>query len=122
MDLLWRENKKPMDKKPIVKIEIFIPGEFLGKLSEALYQAGAGRIGQYDHCLSYSEVMGQWRPLEEAKPFSGTIGEVTNGRELKVEVNCAWEIVTLVMEAVRKVHPYEEPVINVIPLINHLFK
>lgn len=103
------------------KLEIFIPDEFLPQLQEALARAGAGRIGNYDHCLSAMPVSGFWRPLEGANPYQGTIGRIETGHELKVEVNCARELVREVIRAVREVHPYEEPVINIIPLANPMF-
>ena len=110
-----------MEPVPTVKIEIFIPDDFLDVLEEALYQAGAGQIGNYDHCKCISRVEGTWRPLDEARPFMGEVGQISRAIELKVEVNCAWEKVPAVLEAIRIVHPYEEPVINVVPLLNHLF-
>ena len=98
------------------KLEIFIPESHLAVLQEALREADAGHIGQYDCCLSYSPVTGCWRPLEGTAPYLGTIGEACTAPELKVEVTCPTERVDAVVEAVKRVHPYEEPVINVIPL------
>jgi hypothetical protein len=110
-----------MEHVPVVKIEIFIPDAYLEILGEALYQAGAGEIGNYDHCKSITHVEGTWRPLEQANPFVGKVGQVAHANEVKVEVNCARERVPAVLEAIRKVHPYEEPLINILPLLNHLF-
>jgi hypothetical protein len=110
-----------MDDFGDVKLEIFIPAEYVDALRDALGQAGAGRIGDYDHCCSVIEVRGYWRPLEGANPFQGEIGRIEEGRECKVEVNCRREMVREVIAAIRRVHPYEEPLINVIPLANHLF-
>lgn len=101
-----------------VKIEIFIPEEHVDVLREALASSGAGVIGNYDHCSSVTQVRGYWRPLAGAKPFDGIIGEVSEGHECKVEVNCPREIVRQVVKAIRKVHPYEEPLINIIPLMD----
>ncbi len=104
-----------------VKLEIFIPAEFISALGEALAEAGAGVIGNYDHCKSYSMVRGTWRPLPGARPFEGEVGRLYEAEEARVEVNCPRQIVPQVLAAVRRVHPYEEPVINIIPLANHLF-
>ncbi|HWQ46331.1 MAG TPA: hypothetical protein VN376_05655 [Longilinea sp.] len=101
----------------MVKIEIFIPEANLAELAEALHQAGAGRIGRYDHCLSIMPVKGTWRPLEGAEPYLGKVGELCTGEELKVEVNCPQENVKAALQAVRRVHPYDEPVINVLQLL-----
>ncbi len=104
------------------KIEIFIPETHLDGLREALHQAGAGVIGNYDHCLSFSSVRGSWRPLYGSTPYLGEAGKIFEGSELKVEVNCKREMIPEVLKAIRAVHPYEEPVINIIPLANHLFE
>lgn len=110
-----------MDTFTDVKLEIFIPLAFVAPLLEALAGAGVGVIGKYDHCASIMPVTGQWRPLPGADPYDGAIGELQTADELKVEVNCKRERVSAALAAIRRVHPYEEPVINLIPLANHLF-
>ena len=99
------------------KIEIFIPETHLEILQTTLRNCGAGHIGKYDSCMSYSHVIGTWRPLEGTRPYSGVIGEVSTEDEIKAEVTCSVEELDGVIEAVKKIHPYEEPVINVIPLL-----
>ena len=100
------------------KLEIFIPKTHLKKLQKALQKADAGHLGNYDSCLSYSEVIGTWRPLKGAQPYLGKINEISQETELKVEV-CLWiKNLDKTLKAIKKVHPYEEPVINVIPLLN----
>lgn len=101
---------------PCCKLEIFIPETHLELLRQALLAADAGHIGKYDGCLSYSRVTGCWRPLAGASPYIGAEGEFCTEPELKVEVTCRTERVEETLEAIRAVHPYEEPVINVIPL------
>ena len=98
------------------KLEIFIPESHLAPLQEALGQVDAGHIGNYDHCLSYSPVTGCWRPLPGTHPYLGSQGAVCRQPELKVEVTCLTAEVARTLAAIRAVHPYEEPVINVIPL------
>jgi hypothetical protein len=110
-----------MNDIPVFKLEIFIPASHLDALREALGQVGAGRIGNYDHCCSVMEVRGYWRPLKGAQPYQGEIGQIETGSECKVEVNCARELVPAAIKAIRVVHPYEEAVINILPLANHLF-
>ena len=99
------------------KIEIFIPESHLALLQETLRNCGAGHIGKYDSCMSYSRVMGTWRPLEGTQPYSGEIGKVSTEEEIKAEVTCRVSEIDGVIEAVKAIHPYEEPVINVIPLL-----
>lgn len=104
-----------------VKIEIFIPAQFVDALREVIATAGAGRVGNYDHCSTVMDVRGYWRPLQNAQPFAGEVGKVEEGTECKVEVNCPFERVNDVIDAVKMIHPYEQPVINLVPLINDLF-
>jgi len=104
-----------------IKLEIFIPGDHIEPLRHALHAAGVGRIGLYDHCISITQVTGYWRPLPGSDPHLGEIDEVSMGAECKVEVDCPFERVEAALKAIKAVHPYDEPLINVIPLLNHLF-
>ena len=99
------------------KLEIFIPKDYLSGLQDLLQKLDAGHIGKYDSCLSYYEVTGTWRPLENSNPFKGTQNEISKEPELKVEVTCKIENLNEIIEAIKKFHPYEEPVINTIPLL-----
>ena len=98
------------------KLEIFLPESHLSAVQRALAEVDAGHIGRYDCCLSYSPVTSCWRPLEGTSPYLGRAGELSTEPELKVEVTCRTERLEETLRAVRAVHPYEEPVINVIPL------
>jgi len=99
------------------KLEIFIPESHLGALREALRSVRAGTAGHYDSVLSYSPVKGCWRPLPGACPYNGEIGVMCEADEYKVETCCAAEALKQTVDSIKAVHPYEEPVINVIPLI-----
>ena len=101
-----------------LKLEIFIPASYLPGLRSALQSVHAGVLGNYDSCLAYSNVTGSWRPLPGSHPYLGTEGEVTEETEIKVEVNILAENLEKTLDAVHKVHPYEEPLVNVIPLLN----
>ena len=105
-----------------VKLEIFVPQEYALKLRDELAKIGVGRIGDYDHCVAMYPVRGFFRPLPGASPFDGEIGEIKEAEEYKVEVNCSRDLVNEAMKVIRSVHPYEEPLVNVIPLANHLFE
>ena len=103
------------------KLEIFIPATHLAVLQDTLAEVDAGHIGRYDRCLSYSPVTSCWRPLEGTNPYLGAVGQVSTEPELKVEVTCLLARVDATVEAVKRVHPYEGPVINVIPLYRTSF-
>ena len=104
-----------------VKLEIFIPESHITQVRDALVEIGVGVIGKYDYCFAISQVQGSFRPLEGANPFDGKVGEITFSVESKLEVNCRRELVEEALAAVRRSHPYEEPLINIFPLANHLF-
>jgi hypothetical protein len=105
-----------------VKLEIFAPAQAVDSIRQALHEAGAGRIGNYDHCVAISTVQGYWRPLDGADPFDGQVGAISEGTECRIEMNCKAELVQAAIQAVRLVHPYEEPLINVVPLLNHFYE
>lgn len=104
-----------------VKLEIFIPQGYVDQVREELAKIGVGVIGNYDHCLAITQVTGYFRPLEGADPFTGTVGEVSMVTEYKLEVNCRCGLIKEALKAIKESHPYEEPLINIIPLVNHLF-
>ena len=103
------------------KLEIFLPASHLSQLQAALRSVDAGHIGAYDSCLSYSEVTSCWRPLAGTSPYLGQEGKLSVEPELKAEVTCRTEQVDQTVAAIKAVHPYEEPVINVVPLYRTSF-
>ena len=103
------------------KLEIYIPETHLPVLQEALRTVDAGHIGCYDCCLSYARVTSCWRPLEGSRPYSGEENRLSTQAELKVKVTCRRESLDATLLAIKNVHPYEVPVINVIPLYRTSF-
>lgn len=81
-------------------------------------EAGAGHIGNYDYCSFSSRGVGRFRGFEGTKPFIGEPGKVEEVEEERIEVICPVEKLDSVLAAVKKVHPYEEPAIDVYPLLN----
>lgn len=101
----------------LYKLEIFVPESHFEPVRRALWAADAGHIGAYDRCLSWSRVDSCWRPLAGSAPFDGTPGELTQAPELKIEVCCRKSRLRETLDGVKAAHPYEEPVINVLPLL-----
>lgn len=101
------------------KIETYVSQDGVDAVLAALAQAGAGHLegSLYDSCSSATEVTGHWRPLEGAEPHIGSIGELSSEPEIKIEATIAVEDIEQTVAAVRAAHPYEEPVIYVIPLL-----
>ena len=104
-----------------VKLEIFVPQDHALKIRDELAKIGVGVIGNYDHCVALTAVRGFFRPMEGANPFEGEVGAISEVAEYKVEVNCKRKLVNEAIKVIKSIHPYEEPLINIIPLANHLF-
>ncbi|PEA54731.1 cytochrome C biogenesis protein [Bacillus pseudomycoides] len=104
-------------KFTFAKVEVLLPEEYIETLRNKLNEIGILTVGKYDHVISYSFVQGSWRPLEEAKPFHGTTGEICFGTECKMEFRCLYEKIEEVLRIIKSIHPYEEPVIHVLPLL-----
>lgn len=104
-----------------VKIEVYIPGAYLERLRNELTQIGACKVGNYDQVASFSIIQGSWRPLEGSSPFDGEIGKINYGIEYKMELRCSMDLVKEAIRVIKEVHPYEEPLINLIPLVNGMF-
>ena len=111
-----------MENFTTVKLEIFVPQDHALNLRDELTKIGVGVIGNYDHCVALTLVRGFFRPMEGANPFEGEVGNISEVGEYKVEVNCKRELVNEALKVIKRIHPYEEPLINVIPLANHLFE
>ena len=89
----------------------FVPPDYTEKLLEALFAAGAGRLGAYDRCAFVSRGEGRFRPVSGADPFLGETGKDERVIEDRIECMVAEEAVDSVMKALREPHPYEEPAV-----------
>jgi len=101
---------------PLDKLVTFVPHENAEEVRTAVTQAGAGRIGDYDSCTFTSEGEGRFRPLDGATPTIGRVGEVELVAEARVEAVFPRGRRRQVLDALRAVHPYEEPAFDVIEL------
>lgn len=91
------------------KMCYFVPETHVGATKQALFDAGAGRIGDYDSCAWQCLGRGQFRPLEGSDPFLGKAGEVETVDEYKVELVCEDDLIRDALAALKRAHPYEEP-------------
>lgn len=106
----------------LFKVETFIPEEYVNELRFELNKVGALTVDEkYDNCMSTSRVKGAWRPLEGTNPYLGEVGEICEAEEIKVEFTCKKEVIRKAIEVIKEVHPYEVPVINVIPVMTNYF-
>jgi len=101
-----------------VKIMVTIPLENVEEVREAVCNAGAGIIGNYSYCTSSIKSIGTFRPNENANPYVGKCNNLEFIEEETLEFVCKVENVKKVITELRRVHPYEEPAIDIIPLID----
>jgi hypothetical protein len=90
--------------------------DILEKILDAASEAGAGNVGAYGRVAAVLDGYGTWRSEEGAHPYNGVIGEVTVAKSVRVEMQCPEDKVADVIKAVRALHPYEEPVIELVKL------
>ena len=101
-----------------VKIFVTIPLENVEEAWKAVCEAGAGVIGNYDYCTSSVKSIGTFKPNNNANPYIGENNKLEFVEEEKLEFVCSVMKVKEVVSALRKVHPYEEPAIDIFPLID----
>jgi hypothetical protein len=108
-----RESKvRPVNRKLVV----FVPREALDSVREALFEAGAGRIGDYERCSWYTEGTGTFFGREGTEPSVGQAGREQRVAELRLETVFPEERQTEIVDALRRAHPYEEPAFDIYPL------
>jgi len=90
-------------------LSFYVPETHLEQVKTALFQVGAGQIGNYQSCSWEAKGQGQFQPMEGSEPFIGESGKVETVSEYKVEVVCDSERVKSTVEALIRAHPYETP-------------
>jgi hypothetical protein len=101
-----------------VKLVWFVPREALAATRDAVFSAGAGRIGDYEHCSWYASGTGTFLGGESTDPSVGQRGKEQRIAELRVETVVPSQLVSEVVAALRAAHPYEEPAYDVYPLLD----
>jgi hypothetical protein len=99
------------------KLVVFVPPESLDAVRDAVFAAGAGRIGAYARCSWYASGTGTFLPLAGARPTVGEVGEEERVEELRLETVFPAERHDDVVAALRAAHPYEEPAFDVYALL-----
>jgi hypothetical protein len=95
------------------KLCAYVPEKSVEKVKQALFDAGAGRIGNYDSCCWQTAGTGQFRPLKNSSPAIGSINDIEHVTEIKIEMICADDLIKIAIQAMRDSHPYEEPAFDV---------
>jgi len=98
------------------KLVVFVPVESAAKVSNAVFAAGAGAIGNYSHCGFGVEGTGSFKPLEGSRPAIGKKGKVEKVKEIRFETIVPAEKLNAVITAMKEAHPYEMPAFDIIKL------
>jgi len=96
---------------------VFVPREALDRVRDAVFAAGAGRIGDYERCSWYTEGTGTFLGGEGTEPAIGEPGREEQVPEFRLETILPAERLEEVVAALRGAHPYEEPAYDVYPLV-----
>jgi hypothetical protein len=99
------------------KLVVFVPREALDAVRDAVFAAGAGRIGRYERCSWYTDGTGTFLGGEGSSPAVGHAGREERVAELRLETVLPAERLDHVLAALREAHPYEEPAVDVYPLV-----
>lgn len=96
---------------------MFVPTTALDEVRDAVFAAGAGRIGEYERCSWYTEGTGTFVAGAGTDPTIGERGREERVPELRLETVFPEERQEEVVAALRRAHPYEEPAFDVYPLL-----
>ncbi len=102
----------------LVKLVVTVPEESANEVRQAVGAAGGGRVGNYEFCSFSSKGTGRFLPVEGANPTIGTVGTPEIVAEERIEFTCEKDRLVEVVEALRAAHPYEEPAIDIYPLLS----
>lgn len=102
----------------LIKLVTFVPVDYLGRVRDAIFAAGAGHIGNYDQCSYNIEGSGTFRGGENTNPFAGIKGEFHTEKEIRFETILPRHLKDKVVRALLNSHPYEEVAYDLYPLQN----
>ena len=100
------------------KLVVYVPVGHEVEVRDAIFAAGAGQIGAYDHCSFSARGIGTFRGGAETQPFIGTPGDVEETEEVRLETIIPAPGVNKVVSRMLQAHPYEEVAYDLIPLAN----
>ena len=118
-DLIGLKNKSILLKKnSLFKLSVFIPEKHYKNVSESIFNAGAGELGNYTNCSFSSNGLGTFMANKHANPYVGKEGVIEHQKEIKFEVVLPSFLRNKVINAMIKSHPYEEVAYDLISLEN----
>ena len=99
------------------KLVVFVPEEALDAVRDAVFAAGAGRIGEYERCSWYTHGTGTFLAGEGTDPTIGERGREERVPEVRLETVYPADREDDVVRALREAHPYQEPAFDLYPLL-----
>lgn len=102
----------------LVKIVVTVPLDEADSLRDAIGSAGGGQVGKYCFCSYSLSGTGRFLPGDTAKPVIGEVGKLEQVAEERIEITCWRADAAKVISAIRQAHSYEEPAIDVYPLLD----
>lgn len=105
-------------EKGLSKLITFVPTSHADSVRQALFNVGAGTIGNYDWCSFNSNGMGTFRAGDKSNPYVGNVGNLHSEPEVKIEMIIPNIKKTESIQAILASHPYEEPAYDIFPLQN----
>lgn len=93
----------------MLKLEFYVPDSHLTAVKKAVFEAGAGVLGNYDSCCWETLGTGQFRPKEGSEPYVGEQNVIEKIKEYKVELLCPEAVIEKIITALKESHPYETP-------------
>ncbi len=117
---LGLKNIRPLSAKAnqLTKLYTYVPEKSLAKVKIALFEAGAGEIGNYENCSFETKGQGSFKPIKLAQPVIGKKGKLSEIAETKLEVILPNHKKAKVLQALNKNHPYEEVAYELVELEN----
>lgn len=109
------EFLSPLEAK-LSKIVVFVPSTHVEQVAEEMFNSGAGTIGDYDSCSFRVEGMGTFKGTEASHPYVGRKQSLERIKEVRLEIIAPTASLSLVVGAMKRVHPYEEVSYDVYPL------
>jgi dinuclear metal center YbgI/SA1388 family protein len=108
---------RPMSGK-LNKLVTFCPKDHADKVRKALFEAGAGHIGNYGSCSFNLEGYGTFRAGEGSHPFVGELGKLHRENEIRIEMIFPDYLRGKLLASLMATHPYEEVAYDIYPLMN----
>ncbi|MFL1895868.1 Nif3-like dinuclear metal center hexameric protein [Aquimarina sp. 2-A2] len=117
LDLINRQVLIPQ-KATIKKLTTYAPENEVDQIKQALFKAGAGTIGNYEHCSFTTSGIGSFKPLETANPTVGSIGATHSDKEIQLQVTYPTHLESTILSALFTTHSYEEVAYEILTLEN----